>query len=113
MPRSVSGACDLGDEERVGDIHVFASLEPRGIGVGMIAHNEDDVVSEGLTGVVIPAIEADGVVHGGSGVTPAQEVLGELLRDEAQLEEQPDGAPAPALGQVSPRNAAALRMSGG
>ena len=54
-----------------------------------------DVLSEGLTGVVILAIEADGVVHG------EPEVLGEPLRDEAQLQEEPDGAPAQALSQAS------------
>jgi hypothetical protein len=60
-----------------------------------------DVLSEGLKGLVIPAIEADGVVHGEPGMSPAREVLGELLRDEAQLQEEPDGAPAKALAEAS------------
>ena len=60
-----------------------------------------DVLSEGLTGVVIPSIQTDGVVHGEPGMSPTHEVLGEPLRDEAQLQEEPDGAPAQALGQAS------------
>jgi signal transduction histidine kinase len=34
-------------------------------------------------------------------MSPAQEVLRELLRDEAQLQEEPDGAPAKALAEAS------------
>jgi hypothetical protein len=34
-------------------------------------------------------------------MSPAQEGLGKLLRDEAQLQEEADGAPSKALGQAS------------
>ena len=34
-------------------------------------------------------------------MSPAQEGLGKLLRDEAQLQEEADGAPSQALGQAS------------
>ena len=60
-----------------------------------------DVLSEGLAGVAIPAIEADPVVDGEPGMSTAQEGVGELLRDEAQLQEQPDGAPAKALAEAN------------
>jgi hypothetical protein len=56
---------------------------------------------EGLSGFVIPTIKAHRVVDGEPGVTPAQEGLGELLRDEAQLQEEADGTPTQALGQAS------------
>lgn len=34
-------------------------------------------------------------------MSPAQEGLGKLLRNEAQLQEEPDGAPAKALAEAS------------
>jgi hypothetical protein len=52
-----------------------------------------DVLGEGLSGFVIPTVEAHRVVHGEPRVLPAQEGLGERLGDEVKLEEQGDAAP--------------------
>lgn len=60
-----------------------------------------NVLSEGLSGFVIATIKAHRVVDGEPGVFPTQEGLSEALRDEAQLKEEADGAPAQALGQGS------------
>ncbi len=51
--------------------------------------------------MVVAAIKAHRVVHGEPGVFPAQQGLGELSGDEAQLQELPDGAPAQALAEAS------------
>jgi hypothetical protein len=59
-----------------------------------------DVLSESLPGFVVAAIEAYGVVDGEPGVLPAQEGLGEVLRDEVKGEEQAEGAPAHTLGEA-------------
>ena len=82
--------CQLGDEIRgipqtgvlleVGVVVGMVEDLSSGLGVGQFLQGQrtaGDVLSEGLTGVVIPAIEADGVVHGEPGMSPAQEVLGE------------------------------------
>jgi hypothetical protein len=60
-----------------------------------------NVLSEGLSGFVIATIKAHRVVDGEPGVFPTQEGLSEALRDEAQLKEEADGAPAQALDQGS------------
>src|SRR5271157_2027252 len=60
-----------------------------------------DVLGQGLSGFVIAAIKAHRVVDRKPRVFPAQEGLSELLRDEAQLQEEADGAPAQALGRAS------------
>ncbi len=59
-----------------------------------------DVLSKGLSGFVIAPIKRHGVVHGEPGMSPAQEVLGKRLCDEAQLQEEADGALAQALGEA-------------
>jgi len=58
-------------------------------------------LSEGLPGLVIATIKTHRVVDGEPRMSPAQEGLGKLLRDEAQLQEEADGAPSQALGQAS------------
>jgi hypothetical protein len=58
-------------------------------------------VSEGLSGFVIATLKAHRVVRGEPGVSPAQESLCELLREEAQRKVEADGASAQALGQGS------------
>lgn len=60
-----------------------------------------DVLSEGLSGVVIATIKAHRVIDGEPGMPPAQEGLGELFRDEAQFQEQADRASAQALAEAS------------
>ncbi len=57
-------------------------------------------VSEGLPGLVIATIKTHRVVDGEPRMSPAQEGLGKLLRDEAQLQEEADGALSQALGQA-------------
>jgi len=59
-----------------------------------------DVLSEGLSGFVIATIKAHRVVDGEPRMSPAQEGLGKLPRDEAQLQEEADGAPSQALGRA-------------
>jgi hypothetical protein len=51
-------------------------------------------LGEGLSGFVVATIKTRRVVDGEPGVFPAQEGPGELLRDEAQLQEEADCAPA-------------------
>jgi hypothetical protein len=50
--------------------------------------------------MVVVAVEAYGIVHGESRVPPAQEGSGELLADEAPLQEKCDGSSAQALAQT-------------
>jgi hypothetical protein len=49
-----------------------------------------DILRQGLSGRVIVAGKAYGVVHREPGVPSAQEGFGELLRDEAEFQEQAD-----------------------
>jgi len=50
---------------------------------------------------VIATIKTHRVVDGEPRMSPAQEGLGKLLLDEAQLQEEAYGAPSQALGQGS------------
>jgi hypothetical protein len=56
-------------------------------------------LSEGLSGVVVATIEAHRVVDGEPGMPPAQEGLGELIRDETQVQEEADGTSAKAFAE--------------
>jgi hypothetical protein len=59
-----------------------------------------NVLRQGLSGMVVVAVEAYGIVHGESRVPPAQEGSGELLADEAPLQEKCDGSSAQAFAQT-------------
>jgi hypothetical protein len=50
------------------------------------------LLRQGLAGRVIAAVQAHGVVNWESGVPAAEEGLWELLGNEAELQEQADGA---------------------